>query len=105
MLFWMVKIRKLLTSWQKDYNALGSLGNELISWNIIVYGIICSCTIYEQADGFAAVERVGVAANHRALLCNDAVFELLQKWLGVTVSKPKHMKHSRTSKVMDAVVS
>lgn len=53
-----------------------------------------------QADGFDAVERVGVAANHRALLRNEYVFELIQKWLGV--SSPKHMKCSRTAKVVDA---
>uniref|UniRef100_A0A803L440 Uncharacterized protein n=1 Tax=Chenopodium quinoa TaxID=63459 RepID=A0A803L440_CHEQI len=55
-----------------------------------------------QADGFDAVERVGVADNHRALLQNDTVFELIQKWLGV--SSLKHTKSSRTAKVMDAAV-
>uniref|UniRef100_A0A803KMM5 Uncharacterized protein n=1 Tax=Chenopodium quinoa TaxID=63459 RepID=A0A803KMM5_CHEQI len=55
-----------------------------------------------QADGFDAVERVGVAENHRGLLQNDTVFELIQTWLGV--SSPKHTKSSRTAKVMDAAV-
>ncbi|CAO2837489.1 unnamed protein product [Amaranthus hypochondriacus] len=56
-----------------------------------------------RADGFDAVERVGVADNHRALLCNETVFELIQKWLNV--KSLNHTKCSRTSKVTDAVVS
>ncbi|KNA18716.1 hypothetical protein SOVF_068220 [Spinacia oleracea] len=59
-----------------------------------------------QADGFDAVERVGVAANHRALLRDDTVFGHIQKWLGITSPKAhKHVKCSRTAKVMDASVS
>ncbi|KAL8171869.1 hypothetical protein V2J09_023673 [Rumex salicifolius] len=49
-----------------------------------------------KADGFAAIERVGVAARHRELLRDKKVFELVQKWLGVC---PKSSKHT-TSKVM-----
>ncbi|KAK9292629.1 hypothetical protein L1049_020604 [Liquidambar formosana] len=51
-----------------------------------------------KADGFEAVERVGVAARHRGLLCDKTVFQLIQNWLGVS-QKPK--KHSTTSRVMD----
>lgn len=51
-----------------------------------------------QADGFDAVERVGIAATHRGVLRDKTVFELIQKWLGVD---QKLCKHSRTSRVMD----
>lgn len=53
-----------------------------------------------QADGFDGVERVGVPASHRELLRNQTVFQLIRKWLGV--SGPKHTKHSRNFKVVDA---
>ncbi|KAF2283121.1 hypothetical protein GH714_043445 [Hevea brasiliensis] len=52
-----------------------------------------------KADGFEAVERVGVAATHRGLLQDKTVFQLIQKWLGVD---QKLHKHSRTSRVIDA---
>lgn len=51
-----------------------------------------------KADGFAAVERVGVVSDHRGLLCDKTVFELLKKWLGVTNKVNNHFK---CSKVMD----
>ncbi|GAB4835362.1 Phospholipase A(1) lcat3 [Ancistrocladus abbreviatus] len=51
-----------------------------------------------KADGFAAVERVGVPARHRELLRDKRVFQLIQKWLGVS---SEVAKRSRTSKVMD----
>lgn len=54
-----------------------------------------------QADGFNAVERVGVPAQHRELLRNKTVFGCIQKWLGVS-SIPKQ---SKTSKVMDAALA
>ncbi|KAH6757525.1 lecithin:cholesterol acyltransferase 3 [Perilla frutescens var. hirtella] len=53
------------------------------------------------ADSFDAVERVGVCASHRGLLCDKDVFELLQKWLGVS-PMVKVKQHSHASKVMDA---
>ena len=51
-----------------------------------------------KADGFAAMERVAIAARHRELLCDKKVFELIKKWLGVS---PDSAKHRRSSKVMD----
>ncbi|KAL2526236.1 Phospholipase A(1) LCAT3 [Abeliophyllum distichum] len=51
-----------------------------------------------KADKFDPVERVGVCSSHRGLLTNEKVFQLIQKWLGVS---PKGKKHSKTSKVMD----
>ncbi|XP_057471909.1 phospholipase A(1) LCAT3-like isoform X1 [Actinidia eriantha] len=51
-----------------------------------------------KADGFAAVERVGVAASHRQLLSDKTTFHLIQKWLGLD---RKLSGCSKTSKVMD----
>ncbi|XP_057471467.1 phospholipase A(1) LCAT3-like isoform X2 [Actinidia eriantha] len=51
-----------------------------------------------KADGFAAIERVGVSGTHRQLLRNKTVFQLIQKWLGVG---PTVSNHKKTSKVMD----
>ena len=56
-----------------------------------------------QADDFEAVERVGVASSHRALLRDEKVFELVKKWLGVTEQVKSHPK--KTSKVMDVYQS
>ncbi|XP_024626360.1 phospholipase A(1) LCAT3 isoform X2 [Medicago truncatula] len=50
------------------------------------------------ADGLEAVERVGVAAEHRGLLHDKTVFQLIQKWLG---AEPVVSKQSKTSKVAD----
>ena len=51
-----------------------------------------------QADGFAAKERVGVRADHRGLLCNENVLELLKKWLGAS---EKTRRRVSKSQVMD----
>ena len=34
-----------------------------------------------QADGFNAVARVGVAADHRGIVCSHHVFRIVQHWL------------------------
>ncbi|XP_047331483.1 phospholipase A(1) LCAT3-like [Impatiens glandulifera] len=46
-----------------------------------------------KADGYAAVERVGIAATHRSLLCNKKVFQHIKRWLGI--------HHKKTSRVLD----
>ncbi|KAK6156451.1 hypothetical protein DH2020_010699 [Rehmannia glutinosa] len=56
-----------------------------------------------KADSFDAVERVGVSASHRGLLTDKNVFQLIQNWLGV--SPKTKVKHSKTSKVMDANIN
>uniref|UniRef100_A0A0A8YB74 Uncharacterized protein n=1 Tax=Arundo donax TaxID=35708 RepID=A0A0A8YB74_ARUDO len=50
-----------------------------------------------RADGFAAKERVGVKADHRGLLSDENVFQLLKKWLGVSEGA---RRRSSKSKVM-----
>ncbi|XP_050207946.1 phospholipase A(1) LCAT3 [Mercurialis annua] len=52
-----------------------------------------------KADGFDAVDRVGIVASHRGLLRDKTVFSYIQKWLGI---EQKQSKHSRTCRVMDA---
>ncbi|KAG8057376.1 hypothetical protein GUJ93_ZPchr0002g25888 [Zizania palustris] len=54
------------------------------------------------ADGFAAKERVGIEADHRGLLCDENVLELLKKWLGLNEMKSTRRRLSK-SKVMDFV--
>ncbi|XP_050381340.1 phospholipase A(1) LCAT3 [Argentina anserina] len=54
-----------------------------------------------KADGFAAIERVAIAARHRELLCDKTVFQHIKKWLGV---EQKVNIHSKTSRVSDEPV-
>uniref|UniRef100_A0A0D9XFJ8 Phospholipase A(1) n=1 Tax=Leersia perrieri TaxID=77586 RepID=A0A0D9XFJ8_9ORYZ len=54
-----------------------------------------------MADGFAAKERVGIKADHRGLLCDENVFELLKKWLGVKEESTQRRRLSK-SKVIDS---
>lgn len=37
-----------------------------------------------QADSFAAAARVGVEADHRGLLSDKKVLQLIKQWLGLT---------------------
>ncbi|KAL1552189.1 Phospholipase A(1) lcat3 [Salvia divinorum] len=53
------------------------------------------------ADNFEAVERVGVCATHRGLLCDENVYTLIKNWLGVSTEEVKSRK-SKTSKVVHA---
>ncbi|KAE8009820.1 hypothetical protein FH972_006232 [Carpinus fangiana] len=53
-----------------------------------------------KADGFAAVERVGVPASHRGLLLDKTVFKYIQKWLGVDPKVSK--QYLKSSRVVDA---
>jgi len=53
-----------------------------------------------MADGLAAKERVGVEADHRGLLSDESVFELLKKWLGASEKAPRSCL-SRKPRVVD----
>jgi hypothetical protein len=57
----------------------------------MVYGAIFPW----QADGFAAKERVGIRADHRGLLCDENVLELLKKWLGASKKTRHRVSKSR----------
>ncbi|KAJ4721649.1 Lecithin:cholesterol acyltransferase family protein [Melia azedarach] len=52
-----------------------------------------------KADGFPAIERVGVAADHRGLLRDKTVFQYIKKWLGVEQNTSKHSKASRVTSI------
>lgn len=47
-----------------------------------------------QADGLAAVARVGINASHRGLLTNKKLFQLIKQWLGLS-----QKSHSNTAQV------
>ncbi|KAL7586321.1 hypothetical protein Lser_V15G35678 [Lactuca serriola] len=51
-----------------------------------------------RADGFPAIERVGIPGAHRALLRDETVFEYIRKWLGLEEQSSTRVK---TSKVID----
>ncbi|CAH1430085.1 unnamed protein product [Lactuca virosa] len=51
-----------------------------------------------RADGFPAIERVGIPGAHRALLRDETVFEYIRKWLGLEEQSSTRV---RTSKVID----
>ncbi|KAM6577399.1 hypothetical protein CsatB_029236 [Cannabis sativa] len=53
-----------------------------------------------MADGFEAVQRVGIPATHRQVLQDESVFKLIQKWL--ELDQKVVNKHSKTSRVADA---
>nr|GEW55162.1 phospholipase A(1) LCAT3-like [Tanacetum cinerariifolium] len=52
-----------------------------------------------MADGFEAVERVGIPGAHRALLRDETVFEYIRKWLGI--EELGRRSRVKTSKVVD----
>lgn len=54
--------------------------------------------MHEQADGFPAIERVGIPCAHRTLLRDETVFEYIRKWLGIQEQSTTRVK---TSKVVD----
>jgi hypothetical protein len=81
--------------WSFDINFFASINFFIIFYLIFTKQIF----FLAQADGFAAVERVGVAASHRELLLDKTVFKYIQKWLGVDQKVSKHLKPSR---VVDA---
>lgn len=54
--------------------------------------------IHVQADGFEAIERVGIPGAHRALLRDETVFEYIRKWLGI---EEKNTSRLKTSKIVN----
>lgn len=54
-----------------------------------------------KADHFEAVERVGVRAGHRELLCDETVFDLIKRWLNVGEMAKMTKNGTSSCKVMD----
>ncbi|KAL7587647.1 hypothetical protein Lser_V15G35677 [Lactuca serriola] len=54
-----------------------------------------------MADGFPAIERVGIPCAHRTLLRDETVFQYIRKWLGIEEQSTTRVK---TSKVVDVIV-
>lgn len=42
---------------------------------------VLSLSLYMQADGFDAEERVGIPGEHRGILCEPHLFRILKHWL------------------------
>ncbi|KAI3712553.1 hypothetical protein L1987_71112 [Smallanthus sonchifolius] len=70
----------------------------MFGYELIIYGSqsdpisdpseIC----YTFADGFEAVERVGIQVSHRELLRGEIVFEHIRKWLGIQEQNRSQVK-------------
>ena len=55
--------------------------------SLVSYEAVCidkteqNCLFFLQADGLDAVARIGVAADHRGIVCDRHVFRIVQHWL------------------------
>ncbi|XP_047329058.1 phospholipase A(1) LCAT3-like [Impatiens glandulifera] len=56
-----------------------------------------------KADGFAAVERIGVSGTHRGLLSDKEVLGHIQRWLGISQKTHKMSSSKKTNRVMDMI--
>lgn len=68
-------------------------------WCVYLSGI--SFKQIQQADGFPAIERVGIPGAHRGLLRDETVFEYIRKWLGLQQQSNTTRVNVKTSKVVD----